>query len=107
LENRLGSEDFAVAHVAEAEAKPVETPPGVTPEVEAETEKWVSLEFPVELGERITFGFRGNKRLSASDLNEIVDDQRELGFGKDFVRDIQASIKEKYRSLGYAHVEVE
>ena len=68
--------------------------------------RWVSVEVDVELGDRVTFGFRGNDNLVKSRLLKLVEDQRALGLGKDYVDVLRQRIEEEYRSLGWAFVQV-
>lgn len=68
--------------------------------------RWVTLEFRVKPGDRATFGFRGNRAVSAQRLQAVVEEQRVLGFGKDYLVSIRNRIEEEYRALGYALVRV-
>ena len=67
---------------------------------------WVGLEFLVDLGDRVTFGFRGNKIIPSTDLSGLIAEQRLIGFGKDYVGAIKISIEDAYKSHGYAWVKV-
>lgn len=64
--------------------------------------RWVDVEFVVTPGDRVSFGFRGNEALSASHLLSLIEEQRLLGLGRDYVSAIRARVEEEYRSLGYA-----
>ena len=66
--------------------------------------RWIVLEIHVSLGDRVSFGFRGNTVFSFSQLLGFVEEQRTLGLGKDYVASIQTRIEEEYRALGYADV---
>ncbi|MGE0614319.1 MAG: POTRA domain-containing protein [Bacteriovoracia bacterium] len=68
--------------------------------------RWVTLEFHVDLGDRVTFGYRGNQRLSYNDLSAVIEERRSIGFGRDYVKVIERAIEDKYRSLAYANVVV-
>jgi outer membrane protein insertion porin family len=68
---------------------------------------WVSLRFSVRLGVKVGFGFRGNEAVSAFRLDNIVEEQRVLGIGKDFLAVLRSKILDEYLSLGYNHAEVE
>ena len=68
--------------------------------------RWVDVEYEVELGDRVTFGFRGNTSFERSRLTKLVEEQRALGLGKDYIDSIKNRILEEYRSLGWSMVEV-
>jgi len=68
--------------------------------------KWVSIELKVELGDRVTFGFRGEEVVARSRLRTLIDEQRAIGFGRDYVGAIRERIVEEYLSLGYAKIAV-
>ncbi len=72
----------------------------------ASASRWVNVEVEVELGDRVTFGFRGNENLVRNRLVKLVDDQRALGLGKDYVEALRQRIEDEYRSLGWAFVRV-
>lgn len=69
--------------------------------------RWVHVEFHVRAGDRVTFGFRGNSVLGHSRLLALVEDQRVIGFGKDYITAIRGRIEEEYRALGYYAARVE
>lgn len=69
--------------------------------------EWMDLEFSVDLGERVTFGFRGNERMTKSELMKIVEDQRVLGLTRDYVQVIRDKILQAYIDQGYTNVGVE
>lgn len=71
------------------------------------TARWVTLEFVVRLGDRVSFGFRGNTVFNAARLLSFVEEQRLIGFGKDYIGAIRARIEDEYRSIGYGRVEIE
>ncbi len=101
----LASEDFIGARVtdvmATAAAAPV-TPPAAVPSAA----KWVSLELRVDLGDRVSFGFRGNTVFSRAQLLRQIEELRLIGFGKDYVGVIRDRIRDEYRAMGYARVDV-
>lgn len=75
-------------------------------ELGKETERWIEIRFVIDLGDRITFGFRGNQILHRNDLLELVAQQKTIGFGKTYVREIRERIIQKYKSMAYANVQV-
>lgn len=68
--------------------------------------RWVEVEFHVDLGERVSFGFRGNTVFTWGYLDNLVEEQRLLGLGKDYVGAIKARLEAEYRAAGYARVEL-
>lgn len=104
LQDFLFSEEFIgasvdVPQVLDAPAMPQKTSAG-------EAAKWVTLVFKIDMGDKVTFGFRGNHVLSRSRLVTLIDEQRLLGFNKDYVSAIRSRIEDEYRASGYAHVRV-
>ncbi len=67
---------------------------------------WVSIELRIDLGERVSFGFRGNSVFTYGHLDGLVSEQRLLGLGKDYVGAIRSKLEEEYHSAGYPRVEV-
>ncbi len=68
--------------------------------------RWVELVLQVELGEKVGFGFRGNRVFTSGQLGAMVEELRSVGFGKDYVGAVQAKIEDEYRKSGYARVRV-
>jgi outer membrane protein insertion porin family len=71
-----------------------------------EAGRWVHLEAIVRPGDRVNFGFRGNQVLNQSRLDSIVDEQRSLGLGREYVSAIQSRIQDEYKALGYAKIRI-
>jgi outer membrane protein assembly factor BamA len=69
--------------------------------------RWVDLEYEVELGDRVTFGFRGNEQFERSRLLKLIDEQRALGLGKNYIESLKARILDAYRALGWSLVDVQ
>lgn len=76
-------------------------------DTDTEAARWVSIIFHVNPGERVSFGFQGNTVFSASRLLALVEEQRLLGLGKDYIGAIRSRIQSEYNALGYAGVRVE
>jgi len=74
---------------------------------EKEKANWVSLEYHVALGERVSFGFRGNKLFTRSELLDLIEDQRVVGFEKDYVGSIKQRILGIYKEHGFTETEIE
>ena len=106
LQDALAAEEFIGARVGDAKVFPDAEPPDLTAGTLNSAARWVSIEFKVDLGERVTFGFRGNTIFTKSKLESFVDEQRLLGFGKDYIESARLRIEEEYRAEGYAHTRV-
>ncbi|MFN7683998.1 MAG: POTRA domain-containing protein [Oligoflexia bacterium] len=71
-----------------------------------ETASWVALQIRVDLGERVTFGFRGNQYFSRNELLQQILEQRALGLGQDYVETLKARLQEAYESAGFSQAEI-
>ena len=71
---------------------------------DATAARWVDLEFIVTPGDRVSFGFRGNETINTNLLMSLIDEQRLLGLGRDYLNAIKARVEEEYRALGFAKV---
>jgi outer membrane protein assembly complex protein YaeT len=101
LQEIFASEEFVGAKVDDVRVQDVPAPAGGLPAA-----RWVKLEFHIDLGDRVSFGFRGNQAFSSAHLASLVEDQRVLGLGKDYVNAIHDRIEEAYREEGFANVRV-
>ncbi len=108
LQDALSSEDFIDVKVTEAVVTPV-APKNLKlpPIVMTNTAKWVELEVVVDLGERVSFGFRGNTIFTNTQLSAWIEEQRLLGLSRDYLTRIKTQIEDQYRNLGYDRVLVE
>lgn len=107
LQDILITQEYIGARVEDIRTEVVEPPASNAAAKGQEAAKWIKVRAIIKLGDRVTFGFRGNQVLSSSQLTAIVDQQRTLGLGRDFVSVIKSRIEEEYRSIGYAQVNVE
>jgi outer membrane protein insertion porin family len=103
IEESLASNEYIGAKVDDVVVTEGTPPSGPKP---PEAARWVNLEFRVQLGDRATFGFRGNEVIPQSRLVALISEQRVVGFGKDYIESIRTRIEDEYRSLGYAHTKV-
>lgn len=103
IQDALASEEFIGARVDEVRIETATAPPEAAGMSAA---RWVAVEFRADLGDRVTFGFRGNSAFTRSRLLGLVEDQRVLGFGKDYVGAIRSRIEDEYRAIGHARVAV-
>lgn len=103
LQDLLASREYVGA---QAETVRIETA-GIPSGMETlKTNRWVKVEFRIRLGDRVSFGFRGNSVFNFTELLALVEDQRVLGLGKDYVISIKNRIEQEYRALGYAQIKV-
>ncbi len=89
----LSSEEFVGARIVDVHVKP-----GVS--------HLVDIEISFEMGERVTFGFRGNLFFSKSQLDSFIEEQKLIGFGKDYILFIKNKIEDEYKTQGYMEVKV-
>ncbi|MDR3608013.1 MAG: POTRA domain-containing protein [Oligoflexia bacterium] len=100
------SEEYIGARVEDFDVVAVSPPAANSPLGALPTGKWVKVNARFRPGERVSFGYRGNEVINKSRLDAIVDEQRNLGLGKDYVTAIQKRIEDEYHSLGYANVSI-
>jgi outer membrane protein assembly factor BamA len=67
-----------------------------------ESDEATKLHFEVTLGDRVSFGFRGNSFFDRNQLLDLIAEQRTLGFGKDYIEDIREKIIDAYKGHGFA-----
>lgn len=72
-----------------------------------EASSWVQLQIRIELGERVTFGFRGNQHFSRNDLQQQLLEQRALGLGRNYLATLRSKIQDFYQTAGFGQVEVD
>jgi outer membrane protein insertion porin family len=101
----LADEEYVGARVVEVQEKAATQPAGLQPV--PSTARWLDLELKVDIGERVSFGFRGNTQFTLSRLLELVNAQRLSGFGEDYLADIRKRVEDEYRNIGYARVWIE
>ena len=109
LQDDLGSLDFMGPKVELVEALTA-VPPAASSGLSPTTfpaAKWVRLKVAVDVGERVTFGFRGNKVLSYQDLNLVIDEQRLVGLSQDYIQRIRGQIEDEYRKIGHDRVKID
>lgn len=106
-ENVLASEEYIGARFDDIRITPDVQPTDLDPALYKNTADWAAIEIYVYPGEKVVFGFRGNNRLTRNELMELVEDQRALGFGQGYIEAIRTKIIDKYKSIGYAKIDVE
>jgi outer membrane protein insertion porin family len=110
IEESLASNEYIGAKVEDvviSELKESAVPDAVRVlTIPKKTARWIGLDFKIVLGERATFGFRGNQAIPQSRLVALISEQRAVGFGKDYVESIRTRLEDEYRSSGYAHADI-
>ena len=107
LQELLIADDYIGAKLTHIQVKPHRPSQEVTLDSKlGSASQWVRLVIGVDLGEKVRFGFRGNTVFTSGYLDGLIDDQRLLGLGKDYVRAVMNRLIEEYHSSGYALVEV-
>ncbi|RYZ69674.1 MAG: outer membrane protein assembly factor, partial [Proteobacteria bacterium] len=109
IQDGLAAQDYMGAKV-ELKSVQITAPPSadqVSPEILESVSKWVEITVAIDMGERVTFGFQGNKVLSHQDIATLVEEQRQVGLAADYISRIQARVVEDYRKLGYDQVKIE
>jgi outer membrane protein insertion porin family len=104
VEGRLISENLVSGRVVGVEQQKIDYSGTVKTDSVSE---WVRLIFTIDPGERVTFGFRGNRVLSKNELDEIIDEEKILGLTSDYLEVIGEKIKERYRTMAFTHAELE
>ena len=94
LQDALASDEFIGAKVDDVRITTSPVPAGVGADQAKNTARWITVEFHVDLGDRATFGYRGNTVFTRSHLDELVEDQRVVGFGRDYVTAIRERIEQ-------------
>ncbi len=101
LQGALQEEEFIGSSVNEVRIQRLDRPPT------EDAIGWVQLQIRIELGERVTFGFRGNQYFSRNDLLQQVQEQRALGLGRNYLETLRSRIEEFYQAAGFGQVAVE
>lgn len=108
VQDGLTGHDFLAPKVSDATVEPVAPPVGIaTPELVANTFRWVKLNIKVDLGERVSFGYRGNTVFTNGQLSAWIDEQRLLGFSQDYIGRLRARFEDEYRKIGYDQASIE
>jgi outer membrane protein assembly complex protein YaeT len=106
VQDLLATEEFIGAKVDDVRISDAQPSATATPAQARSVARWVMIDFHVDLGDRVAFGFRGNTIFTQARLSGLVEEQRVLGFGKDYIGAIRARIEEEYHSEGFARVKV-
>lgn len=65
------------------------------------TGKGIELTFDLELGERVAFSVQGNRYYSRAEIIEVIEKQRALGLGRDYVAILSGRIRDLYVDRGF------
>jgi outer membrane protein insertion porin family len=100
LQSSLQEEEYVGSTVNEVKVDRLDRQP------DAGAAGWVALQIRVDLGEKVTFGFRGNQYFSRNDLLLQLQEQRALGLGRNYLETLQARLQETYLAAGFGRVSV-
>lgn len=114
IQELLASEKYIGGQVQHVDIESAPAPPDLLEssnitqgDVHPSTLKWVKLRVDLDIGDRVTFGFRGNTLFSTGYLANLVDEQRTLGLGKDYVNVVKDRILAEYQGSGYGFAEIQ
>jgi outer membrane protein insertion porin family len=62
--------------------------------------------FKVSLGQRIVFSVSGNEFFSRSELATVIDEQRQIGLGRDYVTVLMNRLKDHYLDYGFRSISI-
>lgn len=104
---RRAIQDFLVSEeYVGAKADDVRLVPNLAMTPDLKTARWLNVEFHIELGDRVTFGFRGNTIFTQGQLNGWIEDQRAVGLSRDYITAIAKHIIDEYKTQGYGDAKV-
>lgn len=106
IQDLLAAYEYIGAKVSEVEVKLANAPASTSQEIQEKTYRWVKVEVDVDPGDRVTFGFRGNKVFTKSEFSKMIESQRLVGLGTDYVGAIQKRLIEEYLAVGFANVKI-
>lgn len=66
----------------------------------------IELTFDLELGEKVAFSVQGNSYFSRAEIMEVIEKQRALGLGRDYVSILSNRIRELYVERGFKRIEI-
>ncbi len=62
--------------------------------------------FRVSLGQRILFSVTGNDHFSRNELSAVMDEQRQIGLGRDYITVLMNRLKDHYLEYGFRSVSI-
>jgi len=62
--------------------------------------------FSVELGQRVVFSVSGNEYFTRSELAALIEDQRKIGLGRDYISAIINRLVDYYEEYGFRSVQI-
>ncbi len=71
-----------------------------------ESSEGIELGFDLELGEQVVFSVQGNRYFSRNEIMDLIEAQRQIGLGRDFVGVISTRIREAYLERGFRNVTI-
>jgi len=66
----------------------------------------MKIEFVIELGQRVIFSVFGNDFFTRTELMALIEDQRAVGLGRDYVNVIANQLREKYLDVGFRRIQI-
>ena len=108
IQDKLSSLDYVGSSILAVQVIPSHEPQSVDPsKSDLSSTRWVKLQYQIKLGEKVWFGFQGQSFLTWAELNRVVDDQKAIGLGQDYMETLRRRIEEEYRSQGFFYARVE
>jgi outer membrane protein insertion porin family len=105
LQELIASEGYVGARVLDVTEAAGKETKDVTGQLNKASE-WINIDYHLELGDRVSFGFRGSSVFTYAQLLNLVEEQRLLGLGKDYLGAIRNRIEDEYHSVGYALINI-
>ena len=62
--------------------------------------------FKIDLGQRVVFSVIGSKQFSRNELVAVIDEQRQLGLGRDYVSVLMGALTNHYLEYGFKSVKI-
>jgi outer membrane protein assembly factor BamA len=66
----------------------------------------VSIFLNIAYGQRIRYGFRGNKQFSYRELLALVSEVKEVSSGSDYLSSVRRRVLEAYKEIGFANARI-
>ena len=108
IQDKLASLDYVGSSFVAVKLIPAQMPQAVdSASKDLSSSRWVKVQYQIKLGEKVWFGFQGQSFFTWGELNRIVDDQKALGLGQDYMETLRRRIEEEYRLQGFYYARVE
>jgi len=90
IESALASEQYVDSRVSKIESE--------------NTDQGVWVRFKIDLGQRVAFSTQGSVFFTRAELMKLIEEQRSIGLGRDYISVIQNRLKEHYVDQGFRAV---